>query len=183
MRVLQGKRGSGGVSIWGPTGQDRLSTGQDLGGPMGVRQSKKELPCGAGRCPWGPTGQGGDPLQSSEVPREVHSTRRSSPIEQRGAHGCPTGQWQLPPRTRPSPPSLSPPLTLAAAPAAAVLALAGPGAGAGVTWGASEGERSQPGVRQPGVRRESAGTGRGTYQRHTCSPGGPWLGSARLGSA
>lgn len=35
MRVLQGKRGSGGVSIR-ETQQERLSTGQELGGPHWV---------------------------------------------------------------------------------------------------------------------------------------------------
>lgn len=146
MRVLQGKRGSGGVSIRSPTWQEGLSTGQQLGGPHWVRHSKKKFPCGTGKCPWSPKEQGGVPPRSSEVPRESYSTR-SFPKEQRGARGCPTGQWQLPPNTRPGPPAPSPPLTLAAAPAAAVLALAGPGAGAGVTWGAREGERDQPGAR------------------------------------
>lgn len=117
-----------------------------------------------------PTGQWGDSLwgQGSGSP-----------------HGGPTGQRQPPSgETGPPTPGLSPPLTLAAAPAAAVLALAGPGTGAGVTWGGRA--AVSRGTGRDGTGR--AQPGRGTYRRHTCSPGGPWFGLAwfrwlRLGSA
>lgn len=145
----------------------------------------------AGKSPLGPTEQDRDPLWNRKVSVESHRARKF-PYGAARCPGSPTvqevSQWSREllmdvPKPRPGPPSLSPPLTLAAAPAAAVLALAGPCAGAGVTWRAREGERDQPGDGKPGVRREAAGTGRGTYRRHTCSPGGPWLGSARLGLA
>lgn len=79
MRVLQGKRGSGGVSIWGPTGQDRLSTGQDLGGPHG-----------------GPTEQERAPLWGRKVSMGSHRARRRSLTEQRGAQGGPQYKEKFP---------------------------------------------------------------------------------------
>lgn len=178
MRVLQGKRGSGGVSIRGPTRQEGLSTGQELGGAQWVQHSKKRVP-----------------LWDRKVSTESQRARRGSPKEQRGAQGVPQHKkfpkgaegcpWMshravaAPSKHKAGPPSLSPHSLLRQLRQRQFLHLQDP-----AQEQESPGERGkESGIsREPGVRRESAGTGPGTYRRHTCSPGGPLLGSARLSS-
>lgn len=179
MRVLQGKRGSGGVSIRGPTRQEGLSTGQELGGAQWVQHSKKRVP-----------------LWDRKVSTESQRARRGSPKEQRGAQGVPQHKkfpkgaegcpWMshravaAPSKHKAGPPSLSPHSLLRQLRQRQFLHLQDP-----AQEQESPGERGkESGIsREPGVSRESAGTGPGTYRRHTCSPGGPLLGSARLGLA